>query len=76
MAGLELEVPRDVVLASEEDISVQVDRGEAIIELDLEVSLRFAGFGTAVSSEGLLSTPFVRPSIALASWGAKITSEF
>ena len=62
--------PRDTVLASDEDISVPVDIGDAIIELDVEASLSFfAGFGTTVASEGLLSTPLVRPSIALASWG-------
>ena len=64
-----------VLLASDEDISVPVDIGEAIIELDVDVSplsfLVVGGLGTALaaSREGLLSTPLVRPSIALASWG-------
>ena len=59
------------MLASDEDISVPVDIGDAITELDVEASLSFAfaGLGTTVASEGLLSTPLVRPSIALASWG-------
>ena len=67
-------MPRDIVpllelLASDDDISVPVDIGDAIIELDVEASLCVAGLGTTVASEGLLSTPLVRPSIALASWG-------
>ena len=72
---MEVGWPRDTELASEEDISVPVDIGDAIIELDVEASsLSFAGFaglGTTVASEGLLSTPLVRPSIALASWGGR-----
>ena len=44
-AGLELGMPRDIVpllelLASDDDISVPVDIGDAIIELDVEACMR------------------------------------